>query len=164
MKLDERYQNAEETGSFDLMPAGEYLCMAIEEEEKETKSGGMMLVIKFQIIDDKCNGRYVWQNFNVENANEKAVHIAFQELKRLGKAVGKPDCGNTEEFMNIPFRAKIGIEPGKNGYEDRNKIKDYKPANDSASAPAAPVPAQPNHIPESAPAPAEPVPDKPWWS
>jgi hypothetical protein len=137
------------TGTFDPIPAGEYTLKALEAEEKQTKSGGTMIKVKFQVVGGDFDGRLIWNNFNIVNASEKAQNIGRQQLVAWATAAGKPDADDTDKLIDRKFKAMVSIEKGTGGYADSNGIKSYlftdeasaaKPAKPSTPAkPAAPV-------------------------
>lgn len=143
-------------GSYDPIPAGDYTLKALEAEEKETKAGGTMIKVKFEVVSGEYAGRLIWDNFNVVNASEKAQNIGRQQLVAWATACGKPDADDTDKLLDKKFNATVSIEKGTGGYKDSNGIKAFL-ASGTAEAPKAAKPA--------APAPAKPAAGKsahPW--
>jgi hypothetical protein len=133
-------EHIEDTGNdFELVPSGKYRCIIESSEIKSTKNeNGTMLSYVAVIIDGDHEGRKIFGNMMLRHENEKAEQIGLQQLKKLKAAIGKPQSTQEEDLWETPFLAKIGVEKGKNGYEDRNRIQDFAP--DGASAPkVAPV-------------------------
>lgn len=130
-------------GNYDPIPDGEYMLTALSAEEKDTKQGdGTYIRVKFEVLRGEHTGRFIWQNFNVNNANEVAQRIGRQQLVAWATACGKPDADDTDKLLERPFRAEVVIEKGKNGYKDSNRIKAFL-FSDAAPAPARKAPAQP---------------------
>ena len=143
-------------GNYDPIPAGDYTLKALEAEEKETKAGGLMIKVKFEVVSGEYAGRWIWDNFNVVNASEKAQNIGRQQLVAWATACGKPDADDTDKLLDKKFNATVSIEKGTGGYKDSNGIKAFL-ASGTAEAPKAAKPA--------APAPAKPAAGKsanPW--
>lgn len=111
--------------SYELIPEGEYTLKALDAEEKETQSGGEMIVGKFEIVGGKHNGRWIWMNFNTVNKNETAQRIGRQQLVAWATACGKPDCDDTDKLLDKKFNAIVGIQKGTGGYKDSNTIKQF---------------------------------------
>ena len=137
---------------FEVMPKGEYRLKATEAEEKTTAAGtGSYIAATFEVVrPSEYNGRRVWQNFNVNNPNDKAEKIGREQLVGWARACGKPNAGDTDELIEREFDCKLDIEKGAGGYSDKNKIASFlmpsvgnahsKPAPKPASKPA-PTPA-----------------------
>ena len=105
--------------------------------------------VNFEKLDD-FNGKWIWENYNIVNASEKAQNIGRQQLVSWATACGKPEADDTDKLIDRKFTATVGIEKGTGGYSDSNKIKSYlmpeaaeKPAKApaKAAAPAAKAPA-----------------------
>ena len=111
--------------SYELLPEGEYTMKAIDAEEKETSTGGEMIVAKFEVIGGKHDGRWVWMNFNIVNKSEAAQRIGRQQLVAWATACGKPDANDTDKLLDKRFNAIVGIQKGTGGYKERNTIKQF---------------------------------------
>lgn len=131
--------------SYELLPEGEYTLKAIDAEEKETSTGGEMIVAKFEVVGGKHDGRWVWMNFNIKNRSETAQRIGRQQLVAWATACGKPDADDTDKLLDKRFNALIGIQKGTGGYKDSNTIKQFlfgdapSPKTSSAEKKAAPA-------------------------
>jgi len=123
------------TVSRDPIPAGDYVLKCLEAEEKETSSGGTMIKAKFEVVGGEYDGRWVWNNYNIVNASEKAQNIGRQQLVSWATACGKPEADDTDKLIDKKFTATVGIEKGTGGYSDSNRIKSYL-MPESGSAPA----------------------------
>jgi len=140
--------NVETADSFDVLPQGKYLAMAVASQIKPTKAGtGDYLEITFEIIDGKGKGRKVWERLNIRNVNKKAEEISQRQLAALCRSVGVLNLQDTDQLHNIPVVLDIEIEK-REGYDDQNRVKGY-----SASGSTAPVASTPA-LRASTPAPA----------
>lgn len=132
--------------SYELLPEGEYQLKAIDAEEKETSTGGEMIVAKFEVVGGKHDGRWVWMNFNIKNRSETAQRIGRQQLVAWATACGKPDADDTDKLLDKRFNAIVGIQKGTGGYKDSNTIKQFlfgdAPAPKSAPAEKKAAPAE----------------------
>ena len=137
--------------SYELLPEGEYTLKAIDAEEKETSTGGEMIVAKFEVVGGKHDGRWVWQNFNIKNRSETAQRIGRQQLVAWATACGKPDADDTDKLLDKRFNAIIGIQKGTGGYKDSNTIKQFL-FGDSLAPAAKSAPVERKAPPEEKPA------------
>lgn len=126
--------NVAPADSFDCLPKGKYLCMAVASQIKPTKKGdGEYLEITFEVIDGQGKGRKVWERLNIRNANKKAEEISQRQLSALCRAVGVMNLQDTDQLHNIPVTLEIDVEQ-REGYDPQNRVKAYH-----ASGNAAPV-------------------------
>lgn len=127
------------TSSYEILPKGTYVCVAIASEMKPTKQGnGQYLQITFEIIDGNHKGRKIFDRLNIQNQNKVAEDIAQRQLSSLCRAVNVMHLTDSEQLHNIPVLLDIGIEEGKGEYGPQNRIKGYSPtgtaSNNSMSA------------------------------
>jgi len=120
-----------EGGSFEPLPEGEYVCMFTESEVKDTKAGtGQFIEMKMEVVEGDKAGRTLFERLNIKNPSEKAVEIAYQTLKKICEAVGKPNIQDTDELNNIRFVAYVVVDG------EYNRIKKYKSIKEKQAAPA----------------------------
>lgn len=142
----------EPSESFDVLPKGKYLGMAVASQIKPTKSGsGEYLEITFEVIDGRFKGRKVWERLNIRNSNKKAEEISQRQLSALCRAIGVLNLSDTDQLHNVPVMLDVDIEQ-REGYDPQNRVKGY-----SASGSAAPVASSPALRPTAPPA-AAPAP------
>lgn len=134
-------------GNYDPFPAGDYRLKAVEAEDKDTQSGGRMIVAKFEVVKGEHEGRLMWHNFNVivkpkENTEkatknaETAQNIGRRDLANWARACGKPGAGDTDMLIDVPFDAKVGIQKGSGGYKDSNRVEEFVNPDPEARAAA----------------------------
>lgn len=178
------FNGADKQQSFELIPNGTIVPLVMvvkpggagdEGWLKSSKSSdAMMLNCEFTVTEGPFAKRKIFQYMVVSGGkqNEKGESIAggitratlraMLEGARNIKpddmsdtAVAKRRIAGWQDFNGLCFVAKVGIEKGQNGYQDKNKIqevitpdmKEYSPAPQVA----APVAAQ---APQTASAPA----------
>lgn len=117
--------NERTPGNYALLEPGDYTLKALEAEEKETSTGGVMIKAKFEVVKGEHAGRWIWQNFNIVNKSEKAQKIGRQQLVAWATAVGKPDADDTDKLLDKPFLCTLGVDKGTGGYADSNTIKAF---------------------------------------
>jgi hypothetical protein len=142
-------------GNYDPIPEGEYELMCEEAEDKKTSAGtGVYIKAKFRVLGPTNAGRFIFMNFNIQNPSTKAEEIGRRQVSGWAAACGRPNAADTDELLNLPFRAKITVEPGSGNYGPQNRINGYlvkegggapkaSVAPKAASAPA-PTPAAPS--------------------
>jgi hypothetical protein len=127
---------------YDPLPEGEYILKALDAEEKTTSRGdGSYVKAKFEVVKGEYAGRWVWQNFNINNPSEKAQKIGRQQLVAWATACGRPDADDTDKLLDKPFKAAIGIDPGSGQYKASNKIKAFLFDSDEKPVRVTPKPA-----------------------
>lgn len=111
-----------------MIEPGNYVAQIIESSLAQTKSGGTMLKLTWEIVDGPMAKRRVWENLNIVNANADAQAIAERSLKRICVAVGHAGLLNDSEQLHFkPCEITIAIQPAKGEYGEQNIVKNYKP-------------------------------------
>jgi len=135
-------------GDFAAFPAGEYRMMIVSSDLKKTKAGtGVYLKVQFTHAGGEFSGRHLWQNFNIQNPNPKAVEIALEHLASLSDA-----CGLGRDFLRtdgtealegkmvivdlVRAKAKDASFGDADGFE--NRVRNYSMANGATPVAALP--------------------------
>jgi hypothetical protein len=140
-----------------LIPDGTYSALVMDSEIKTTSKGGTMIVLEWHIVGDGYDGRRIWQNYNVVNANENTQKRALAEMASACDAMGLEGYQDTDELHMHEIKITVSTEPGRNGYGPKNRIDAYAPAHDKPAQVAQPSqPAEPAQ-------PQQPVGKKPPW-
>lgn len=145
------FNNAESNSGFDLIPAGTVAPLILTIRPGSVGEGGWetasnssdvtYLNCEFTVTAGPYRNRKFWQNMVVsggktdENGNSKAGNISRSTLRGILESARKikPDDMSEEakakrivtgygDFSGMEFVGKIGIEKGKDGYEDKNKL------------------------------------------
>ncbi|WP_029604415.1 DUF669 domain-containing protein [Kozakia baliensis] len=116
---------------FELLPDGDYEGEIESAESKATRSGGTMIALKIRLD----NRRVVFDNLNVECANETAQNIALRQLQTIAN-YNNVTPNSEEDLEGLRILAAIGTQKGKDGYKDRNVVKYYKGKDDAKKSPA----------------------------
>lgn len=158
MQLNFDATNVLPADDFSPLPAGDYLAIAIDSEIKQTKAGtGSYLSLTFQVADGPYINRLIWGAITLSNPNPKASEVGQRQLSALCHAVGVLRLKDSAQLHNIPVKLRLSVEE-KAGYNPRNNIEAYKPAN----ATHAPQPFQPAQQAQQSAAPAyQPAPQPP---
>jgi len=114
-----------------LIPSGWHRAWVIGAEMKKNAAGnGRYLELTWQIVEGEAENRRHWERYNVENPSEVAVRIAQEQLSAVMHAINVLEFNDPGELSGVMCMIKIGIEKGKNGNPDRNKIYGYLPDGD----------------------------------
>ncbi len=112
----------------DPVPPGDYLLQVSDSGIEPTKDGkGKILKCTFTVVEGKYKNRRIFERFNIMNASKEAEEIAFAKLSSLCRACGKMEISDSGQLHGIPFKAKVGVRAGTNGFEPSNVIKTYYP-------------------------------------
>jgi hypothetical protein len=152
-------------GNYDPIPEGEYELMCEDAEDKKTSAGtGVYIKAKFRVLGPTNEGRFIFMNFNIQNPSTKAEEIGRRQVSGWAAACGRPNAADTDELLNLPFRAKITIEPGSGNYGPQNRINGYlvkEGGGSPAPKPAASAPVAKATPPAAASTPAPASTSKP---
>jgi hypothetical protein len=111
---------------YSPIPEGEYSLQALEAEEKETNNKkGTLIKAKFEVMKGPHTGRWIWENFNINNPSEVAQRIGRSQLVAWATACGKPDADDTDKLIGKTFQAVVKVTPAENGYAESNAIKSF---------------------------------------
>lgn len=116
--------------NFEPLPKGRYLAMISSTEVKPTSNGaGMLLKLEFDILESGFEGRKVFDQLNIKNPSEKAEQIGRGMLSALCRALGKLGIvDDSTELHDLPLIISVKIEPASAGYQAKNKITGFYPA------------------------------------
>lgn len=121
--------NVEAAGSYEPLPAGNYLVVGRAGELKTTKSGtGKYVKVELEVIEGAFKGRKLWAQFNVANENQQAVNIGLAQMKQFFLAAGcKPE--HIKSLTEESFAGKVVtaiVTQETDAYGTKNVIKGYK--------------------------------------
>jgi hypothetical protein len=132
------------TDDREILPAGNYPAQIIESSLAETKSGGTMLKLTWEILDGPAKGRRVWENLNIVNSNEQAQAIAARSLKHICTAVGFKGVLTDSDVLHFkPVELTVAIQPAKGEYGESNQVKGYKAYGGAVATPPPAAAAKP---------------------
>lgn len=154
------------SGSYELLPPGRYTAQISNHDLKVSQKGGKYLALTLEITGPTHEGRKLFDNLNIINENETAQKIALSAFKAICTNSGAPDFfdavlavedeGELAELLTqLPMACygkdlgvQVSIKKGDNGYNDKNEVKAYGPAQ---------APARPNGNGAAKPAPKKPM-------
>jgi hypothetical protein len=152
--------------SLEPFPEADYELIATECEELQSANGdSSYLRTVFEVLSGDHAGRRIYQNFTFTHTSEKAVTYGHGMIKAWGCSCNKPLALDTDELIDVPCSAHVYVEPGTEGYADKNQISifNYKDTPvPQAPAPDPKKPGSPTPSPvEEKPVEAPPVTPKP---
>ena len=120
---------------FEPLPTGNYKAVISASEEKQTKAGtGSYLSLTFDIIEGEHKGRKVWANLNINNPNQDATRIAYEQLSAICHAVGVLKPKDSTQLHDLPLMIYVVTKSKDGGTE--TSVKGYKSATAKTTAPA----------------------------
>lgn len=140
--LDQK--EAENFGSFTLVPPGWYAVVITKSEIKKTKNGdGQYIEITNEIQGGNNDGDPITDRINIVNQSEVAQRIGRSALAKIGLVIGhQGELTNTDVLHGRPYQIKVEVSSytkadGSDGKS--NNVKDYREnrdRNNQAPAPA----------------------------
>ena len=146
-------------GNFDPLPAGWYIGTITQAELKDTKAGnGQYIKLRYDITGPTHQGRVVFGNLNIKNANPKAEEIGRQQLGDIMRAIGLAKVTDTDQLIGGQITIQLQVKEDAQ-YGPSNEVKGFRSVSGSAApAAAAAMPAK-----TAAPAPAATAKAAPPW-
>lgn len=112
--------------NYEPLPAGWYDVTITQAEIKDTKSGtGQMIRVRYDVAGPTHQGRVVFGNFNIKNANPKAEEIGRQQLGDLMRSIGVPKVTDTDQLIGGQLKIKLDIRT-QEGYDPSNDVRAFK--------------------------------------
>lgn len=122
-------------GNFEPLPAGWYTATISQSELKATKAGnGQYIKLRYDITGPTHQGRVVFGNLNIKNANPKAEEIGRQQLGDIMRAIGLAKVTDTDQLIGGQIAIKLEVKQDEQ-YGASNEVKGFK----SVSGSVAPV-------------------------
>ena len=95
-------------GNFEPLPAGWYTATISQSELKATKAGnGQYIKLRYDITGPSHQGRVVFGNLNIKNANPKAEEIGRQQLGDIMRAIGLAKVTDTDQLIGGQIAIKL---------------------------------------------------------
>lgn len=107
---------------------------------KRSQNGGRYLAITFDVIEGQYQRRKLFQNFNIENANQDVVARAWSDWKYFLEALGIDKAFDTEQaalsaVKDRALRVKVGHRKDKQSGDLREQVQDYMADGEHDSTP-----------------------------
>lgn len=139
--------------AFELLPPGTYKAQIVDSEIRVTRNGtGKFLWIMLDILEGPYQGRKLFDQLNLVNPNPITVEMAQRTLSSICHAVGQLQVTDSQQLHLRPMMIAVSIEPAKNGYSERNRVryvvpKSERPSREQQAPPAAVSPPRPQTAP-----------------
>ena len=135
MKIDlkEVEFKVEEAPLKELVPPGNYVAEIIDSQEKISKAGNSYLSLKLSICEGPYEGRWIWDNLNINHPDEKVRGTARFILGNICKAAGLVGIDDTSELHYKPLTIELDEEP-EGDYPAKNVVRKYHKASTSDPA------------------------------
>jgi hypothetical protein len=125
-------------GNFEPLPAGWYTATISQSELKATKAGnGQYIKLRYDITGPSHQGRVVFGNLNIKNANPKAEEIGRQQLGDIMRAIGLAKVTDTDQLIGGQIAIKLEVKEDAQ-YGASNEVKGFKSVSGSAAPAATP--------------------------
>lgn len=128
-RFDATAHDTEQRPDYEELPNGIYRMEVTEADVVPTKSGnGTILKTTNRVIEPaEYEGRLLFNNYNLENANPTAQEIGQRQFASLCRAIGVDGVEDTDELLFQAFTVKVALgKPSKDGqYPARAEIKAY---------------------------------------
>lgn len=111
--------------NFEPIPAGKYLAVIRDSQEKTSKKGHTYLSLEFEVLDGQYRGRKLWVNLNLSHPEVEVVKYARAELAEICKAVGVLKPSDSVQLHNLPLVITVKVTSRKDTGELQNRIKGY---------------------------------------
>ena len=137
--------------NFDPLPAGWDNATIGGAEIKQTKAGtGEYIAIRYDITGPTHQGRVIFGNLNIKNANPQAESIGYQQMGELMRAIGLARVDDTDQFVGGQLQIKLDIRKSEQ-YGDSNDVKGFKSLSGGAMPMAAATAAAPKAAAKATP-------------
>lgn len=111
--------------NFEPIPAGKYLSVIRDSQEKTSQKGHTYLSLEFEILDGQYRGRKLWANLNLSHPDADVVKFARAELAEICKAVGVLKPADSAQLHNLPLLITVKVVNRKDTGDLQNRIKAY---------------------------------------
>ena len=120
-------------GNFEPLPAGWYTATISQSELKATKAGnGQYIKLRYDITGPSHQGRVVFGNLNIKNANPKAEEIGRQQLGDIMRAIGLAKVTDTDQLIGGQIAIKLEVKEDAQ-YGASNEVKGFKSVSGSVA-------------------------------
>ncbi len=145
-RLDETFDatDIDPLQPFENLLAGTYRAQIVESEMRATRNGqGQYLWLMLDILEGEYQGRKLFDQLNLINPSPQTVEMAKRSLSAICHATDRIAIADSEELHLIPMEIVVTVEPPKNGYGARNRIRYVAKKKDAGTTrpPTRPAPA-----------------------
>lgn len=128
-KLEKRYDVNDLPKSdrdFSPLPPGWYDVTITESSQQQTKArNGTYLKLRYDVTGPTHQGRVVFGNLTLTNANPKAEEIGYQQMGELLRAIGLPVLDDDEQLIGKHLSIKLTVKQSPE-FGDSNDVKGFR--------------------------------------
>lgn len=108
-----------------VLPPGEYPAQVLSAEEKKSKAGNPMLVVKLNVWNTATGGEQKITDYMIQGGE----YSADWKIRHLVASSGLAVSGdlNPSELVGRNLKVKLKIKPAKGDYQESNAVSDYYP-------------------------------------
>lgn len=112
-----------------ILPPGDYPAQIIIAEEKQSKKGNPMLVVKLKVFNTATGGETKIIDYMLQGGE----YGADWRIKELVEASGIEVSGdlNPYELNGRNLKVRLKIKPAKGDFSESNAVVSYMPWNDT---------------------------------
>jgi len=130
------------SGTYELVPAGKYVCQVVEDCERTSKKGDRYLQLTIKIVDGEYKNRQFFDRIMLWHRDSETQNIARKSFASLCRAVNLKNPTDSSYIHNKPFLCRIGVKFSEYSQKDENEVKGYLPLPTTSSAPLQAPPKQ----------------------
>lgn len=112
-------------GEFSPVPPADYHLEGIAADLKKSATGNQYVDVQFRIIGGRYDNRRIFEKFMLEG-NERSVAISMRQLNDLAVFNGRNRLSDTSDIVGVHCVAAVYVEPGQDGYKDKNRAKKFR--------------------------------------
>jgi hypothetical protein len=130
-----QYNREAKRPSF-ILPPGDYPAQIVNAEEKQSKKGNPMLVVKLNVFNTATGGETKITDYMVQGGE----YSADWRIKELVEASGIEVSGdlNPYELNGRNLKVRLKIKPPKGDFGESNAVVSYMPWGDADGPQPAP--------------------------
>jgi hypothetical protein len=130
--------NPQDAGSdraaFTLLPEGLYDIDVVEAEERTSQKGNQMIALTLEAKHPDGYPSRVWDYL----VSTPAAIFKIKQFCEAASLTSQFESGrlSLQDCQGIRLKAKIYVEAGRDGYQDRNAVREYMPSDGRSTQPA----------------------------
>ena len=114
-----------ESSNRGALPPGKYQAQVDESKVEDTKAGGKMVAVRFNITGEKYNGAKVFRRFNVAHTNPEVVKIGVGQIKDLIVASGANQTKFTSPDQLLGLECMVNVDVYEYNGNEYNDVKGF---------------------------------------
>ena len=109
---------------FGPIPEGVYRLTVTRADLRANRAQtGRAVELELTVLDAPHEGRKLWERWDYDGHDERAVKKGMGKLASLCRAVDLAEPGDTANLVGRQVVAKVGILPARDGFEAKNVLR-----------------------------------------